>query len=263
MPILCERRGLLLGGTKRQASEQEKMRRSRKAFFLVLAASCVSAWRCDPFPGPAETKERISAAEMELLVEAPMATVEESGLAAGQAEFERLRRGTVARAGPGSIEEADLLTAFGLGLHERWTFTEDRRYLVAAHARLREAVPAYRKAFGSGDPEVALALHSFADLDLLLHDRRPTPEAHAALREALAIRQRTLGPRHPETRAAQKQVAALFEPRRPSSHRSRPSATGDSLAGYEAGCAPPEKSVAGGTSIAKPRPGGCAGGAEN
>ncbi|MFN3388382.1 MAG: tetratricopeptide repeat protein [Allosphingosinicella sp.] len=231
------------------------MRGSTGAFLIVLAALCLPGWRCDPFL-PADTKDRISAEALARKVAAPMATVEEKGLAAGQAEFERLHRATLTRFGPDSVEAADLLMAFGLGLHEKWTFTEDRRFLAAAHGYVRASVPAYRRAFGSDHQEVALALNSFADLDLVLHERRPTPESLAALRETLEIRRRALGPRHPETKAVRTQLAALSWQRR-ARQGARAAAEVDAALDYEPDCLVLDEAAGDADEPGKPRPGGC------
>ncbi|HEV2746265.1 MAG TPA: tetratricopeptide repeat protein [Allosphingosinicella sp.] len=158
---------------------------------------------------PPETKDRLSPDKMERLVAGPMAAVREDGLAAGDAVFERLRAAEAARSGPAGVGVADLLTAYAVELYGEWVSTEDRALLQASRDRLLAAITAYRAAFGPDHPEVAVALHSFADVDIPLNDGRATPQAEAALREALRIRRAALGPRHPETRAAEDRLASI------------------------------------------------------
>ena len=74
---------------------------------------------------------------------------------------------------------------------------------------LRQAIPHYRKAFGPEHPEVAVALHSFADADVGLNKGRLTPEAEGALEAALRSRRATRGPDNRETRATEKRLARL------------------------------------------------------
>jgi hypothetical protein len=157
---------------------------------------------------PRETKDRLSPEAMARLVEQPMAALRERGLAAGDASFERLRAAEQARSGPASVRVADLLMGYGVELHYEWVGSRDRALLRAARERVDSAVGAYRAAFGPDHPEVALALHSFADLDTLFHGRA-TPAARAALGEALRIRRAALGPDNIETRATEDRLAEL------------------------------------------------------
>lgn len=202
----------------------------------MLAGLSLSAARCDSLAVPAETKDRVSAEEMARMVEAPMRALDDHGLAAGQARFERLHRSTIAREGANSVEAADQLMAFGLGLHDRWSTTGDERLLAAARDHVAQSIPHYRSAFGPAHPEVALALHSFATVDLLLNDGQPSREALAALREAREIRRRALGPEHPETLAAQAELRSLLAARRSIRERRRPAAAAEDGGAYEAGC---------------------------
>lgn len=158
---------------------------------------------------PPETKDRLSPERMERLVEAPMAAMREQGLRAGDAKFEQLRATEAARSGPASTRVADLLTAYGVGLYMEWRETDDRALLEASRNRLHAAVSVHRRAFGPAHPEVAVALHSFADVDILHNDGRATPQAHAALREALRIRRVALGPDNHETRATEDRLMAI------------------------------------------------------
>jgi hypothetical protein len=75
--------------------------------------------------------------------------------------------------------------------------------------RLFTTVALYRGAFGPASPEVAVALHTFADVELKLHDERVTPAARAALEEAIRIRRAALGPDNPETLAAEERLGGI------------------------------------------------------
>ena len=186
------------------------MRRASKLLLTLVAALSLTGWRCDQLLDPPETKDRLSPAAMAEMIARPIAAVRERGLAAGEAEFERL----LLRETGNGVKIADLHTAFGVGLYEEWLITHHRPLLVAARDRMRKAVSAYRQAFGAKHPEVAVALHSFADIDVILNDERPTPEAVAAMREALTIRRDALGPHNAETKAAEAALKDLADPQR-------------------------------------------------
>lgn len=180
--------------------------------FVLAVATVLSvaaaAYLWAPFGRLPETKDRLTPEAMERLVEQPMETVREHGLAPGEAEFGRLRETAQARFGINSVEVADLLTAFGVELYKEWSATDDRALLQASRGYLQSAISGYRAAFGPDHPEVAVALHSFADVDIELHGGR-SPAAEAALGEALRIRRAALGPRNHETRATEMRLASL------------------------------------------------------
>ena len=191
-----------------------------KTILAMLLALPLALGLCAQAPParPPETKDRLSPEAMERLVEGPMSTVREQGLAAGEARFEELRAAEAARSGPSSVAVADLLMAFGVELHMEWIMTEDRALLQASRDRVHQSIAAYRAAFGPDHPEVAVALHSFATVDIELHEGEATPEAEAALREALRIRRAKLGPQNHETVATEERFASLAsgrEKRRP------------------------------------------------
>lgn len=171
---------------------------------------------------PKETKDRISAEALERLVADPLAIVRQSGLASGEAKFAQLLATNEARYGKDSMQVADLLMAFGVGLHKQ-RHPEDAEFGLdedgfpkadpaitkASVHYLRLAIPRYRAAFGPMHPEVALALHTFADGDLLMRNQRLSPEARSALIEALRIRRFALGPENIETLATEDKLTAL------------------------------------------------------
>lgn len=156
---------------------------------------------------PHETKDRLTPEVMEQMVKEPIAAVRKRGLASGQARFEQLLAADEARYGRNSVQVADLLTAFGVELYSEGFEDDNQAASQASLNYLREAIPHYRKAFSPEHPEVAVALHSFADADISLHGGRLTPEAETALEEALRIRRAALGPDDPETRATEIKLA--------------------------------------------------------
>jgi hypothetical protein len=143
------------------------------------------------------------------MVAEPIAAVRKQGLASGRATFEHVLAATEGRYGRDSVQAADLLEAFGVELYTLGSEDGDQGSSQASLTYLREAILHYRKAFGPEHPEVAVALHSFADADIGLNGDRLTPEAQAALEEALRIRRGRLGPDNPETRATEVRLAHL------------------------------------------------------
>lgn len=107
-----------------------------------------------------------------------------------------------ARHGANSVQAADLLTAFGVGLY---ILGMDR----AAISYLEAAIPAYRAAFGGAHPEVAVALNTYADAQSQLHPDNP-PEGIDALREeAHRIQSAASGPRSLHALATLRYLAVL------------------------------------------------------
>ena len=160
-------------------------------------------------PDPPETKYRLPPEMMTEMVAEPMAALRAGGVAAGREAFEQLRRTAAARYGPESVRIADLHMAFGVELYMRSMITEDQELLRASRDYLHASIPAYRATFGTTHPDVALALNSYADVEIKLHGDRVTPQAEAALREALRIRLATLGPKNIETLATQDALATI------------------------------------------------------
>jgi eukaryotic-like serine/threonine-protein kinase len=109
-----------------------------------------------------------------------------------------MRRRTL---GPEHPDVADSLSKYGmfvLRIHR-----DDRR----AETLLREAVEIQRRAFGSGDPRLAVALKALA----AVHDFRKEYDASLPLlREALAIQRRHFGPSHPDAIAALNHVGTTL-----------------------------------------------------
>ncbi len=174
------------------------------AFGLVLLLAgtlVVQGW-------PRETKDRIPAEAMARMVEGPMSAVRERGLAEGDAAFERLLASEKAPDPSNRVLIADLYMAYGVALHMEWTGTDDQVLLHASRDRIRASIPLYRAAFGSTHPEVALALNSYADVEIDLNGD-DSPQAEAALREALRIRRATLGAINAETLATEKQLERI------------------------------------------------------
>jgi hypothetical protein len=172
-------------------------------FFLAVGLGLVAAVLVGCEKHLAETKDRLTPQAMEQMVKEPMMVARNRGLASGQAVFEHQLAADKARYGPDSVQVADLLTAFGVELNSEGFEDDNQEATEVSLHYLREAIPHYRKAFGPDHPEVAVALHSFADADRALHGGRLTPEAEAALKEALRIRRAALGPDNPETRATE------------------------------------------------------------
>lgn len=178
------------------------------AIALVVSAAAVAFIYGSVGP-PRETKDRLTPDAMEQMVRGPIAAVRKQGLATGQAEFQRLLAREEARFGYRSVRVADLLTSFGVGLYMEWDAADRRTMVAASRDYLQLAVSRYRDALGPEHPEVAVALHSFADVDIDFHGNRVTPEAEAALHEALWIRRRALGRDNHETRATEERLASL------------------------------------------------------
>jgi hypothetical protein len=190
------------------------MRLSRTATLAILVAVTTACGLGAPsgeegLKRVPETKDRLSAEQMEHLVAGPMEIVRGESLAAGEAEFAKLIADARSKHGAQSVEAADLLTAFGVEL-----YNDDPDPMsaesAAARRHLKEAVGAYRAAFGPTHPEVALALNSYADLEEKLAPDDPSPLVGALLEQSLEIRERTLGPRNPETNANLTRLANIY-----------------------------------------------------
>jgi len=187
-----------------------KMLSACAAFLLTTAPAGAAGQDGDAAPAaePSETKDRLSPGRMDALVRAPMSIVETGGLPAGKAAFERLIAAARAEHGERSVEIADLLTAFGVGLYVFGSLG-DPRIREESIPYLEAAVPAYRAAFGDAHPEVAVALHSYADVQLALHEDDPPQSAETALDEAYRIRLSALGPANVETLSSLRYLARL------------------------------------------------------
>lgn len=177
---------------------------------------------------PPQTRDRLSPDRQEDLVGVPLSIVQRRGLPAGKADFDRRLAAARARHGARSVEVADLLMSFGVGLYNIGSSTEDRQLRAESIPYLEVAIPAYRAAFGDAHPEVALALNSYADAQIELDRENPPPSAEAALEEAYRIRVHALGPTNFETLTNLRRLAML---------RSRPSWTRGEPARIEAAAA--------------------------
>jgi tetratricopeptide (TPR) repeat protein len=155
---------------------------------IALLASALGA--CD---GPTYTQERVSNQELAAMVAGPLDLAERGDLSGAQREFETLLK----RSRP--EEESDLLTAFGVGLHSLGDAEEDDPYRRASIPYLERSVPAAIRRFGSGHPEVALALNTYADALRSLSPDDPPRQVDQAYARAFAIRERTLGRINAET----------------------------------------------------------------
>lgn len=142
------------------------------------------------------------------MVESAASAVRERGLAGGDAEFDRLLAIEKARNEPSGAGTADLTMAYGVELYHEWTRTDDELLLQASRDRIRASIAHYRAAFGPNHPEVALALHTFADVDIELNGEA-SPTAEIAFREALRIRRAALGAANPETLATEARLESI------------------------------------------------------
>lgn len=181
------------------------------AFWLAAVPAIVAGqdMLATPTGVAGETKNRLTQERMDELVAGPMSIVERRGLPAGRAAFERLLARTRAARGARSVEAADLLTSFGIGLYNLGLGTGDRRMQEESLPYLEAAIPAYRAAFGAAHPEVALALNSYADAQSELNAENPPQSADAALEEAYRIRLNAFGPSNAETLASLRYLARL------------------------------------------------------
>jgi hypothetical protein len=177
-----------------------------------MSCPAVAAAQWGPQAEAPVTNDRLSPESMDALVAGPMAALRKSGLAAAQKAFDALLADAVNKHGKGSVEEADLLTAFGVALDIEGIDRGDEKLERAALPYIERAIPAYRAAFGPRHPEVALALNSYATLLHNFHDKALDPAAEAALVEAISIRTEKLGPDNPETKTAEAELAELRNP---------------------------------------------------
>lgn len=153
-----------------------------------------------------ETKERVSQAQRKLIVAGPMALAEAGDLEGAKVAFESLMAWTRAGAGPDSLAEADLLSAFAVEL-----CNDD--YEEASIPYFKRAVAAYRAKFGENHPETALAVTDYGRALEQAYPSEERPESVAALREALEIRLATLGANNAETAMSMAYLAkALSHP---------------------------------------------------
>lgn len=175
----------------------------------LLAILPVAASGQDVSPPPlSDTQGRLSHDQMDELVSEPMTIVQTRGLAAGKAAFERLLARARARHGARSVEVADLLQSFGVGLFGLGRNSEDRLQQESI-PYLEAAISAYRAAFGSGHPEVAIALNTLADAQLEMDADDPPQSVEAAYEETYRIRLAAFGPTNINTLASLRYLASV------------------------------------------------------
>jgi hypothetical protein len=176
---------------------------------ILIALTAISTpGRSWSTPLRCETKDRLTSEQRSEMVEAPMRYVQAGDLPRAGAVFEKLLQDTAGRAGPQSVEVADLLSAYGVGL-----FAAD--HTVEALSYLHRAIDAYRARFGETDPETALALADYAQATEAAYPGELRPDVLAAFEEAYQIRLATLGPNDDETAmSAVDLVRAEADPRR-------------------------------------------------
>jgi hypothetical protein len=179
------------------------------ALLLAVVPAVVAGQDAGGRPPVEETKNRLSEDRMTELVAGPMAKLETGNLAAARASFDLLLAAARARHGARSLEVADLYTSFGVALFTYSRDPDERPYRREALAYLEAAVAAYRVATGNGDPELAVALNTYADAQLVLQPDDPPASAEAALDEAYRIRLAALGPTNAETLASLRYLARL------------------------------------------------------
>lgn len=177
---------------------------------LCLAVAPAAVAGQDIFaPPPPQTRDRLSQDRMDAMVAGPISVVQSQGLAAGRAAFERLLARTRAARGPRSVAVADLIEAFGVCLYALG-LDAGEELKGASIPYLEAAIPAYRAAFGNADPEVAVALNSYADAQSALNPDDPPRTVEAAYEEAYRIRLAAFGPRNVETLATVGYLARLW-----------------------------------------------------
>lgn len=184
------------------------------AVALLFALNGIAAraqWEAPQWEVPA-TNDRLSPESMNELVKAPMTLLRTGGIAKAQEAFETLVAAAVNAHGRGSVEEADLLTSFGVSLYMEGLDRDDEKLQRAALPYLQRAIPAYKAAFGPRHPEVAVALSSYADVVLNLRDKALRPAAQSAVEEALSIRTEKLGADNPETLATTRRLTQIRDP---------------------------------------------------
>lgn len=152
-------------------------------------------------PAPTNyTKDRLTSERMQELAAPPMKLARRGDIDGATASFARVKARTAAERGGNSLELADLLTSFGIGLYLYGLESDDDRYRMASLPYLHEAIEAYKAALGPRHPEVAVAQYSYADA--VQETKAPVPpgQIEAILLDALDIRVATLGEANSETR---------------------------------------------------------------
>lgn len=151
-----------------------------------------------------KVEDRLPPETMEKLVGKPIAIATRGDLSGAERALERLVAAARARHGSGSGAEADLLSSFAVLLYSEGHWQDRRDMMERSVVHIDRAIVAARLAYGSRDPEIAILLHSKADiLAGLAPEGAPLPPAaEEALVEAVAIRRERLGEHHENTIAA-------------------------------------------------------------
>lgn len=193
---------------------------TRPLLLLAVAALAAAVPADGPPAEPAYTADRISPEALDAMVAEPVARIAAGQLEAGVRAFEaQLARASAA-------DQADLLTAFGIAVYKLGlSGDDDDRLRRASLPFLERAIPATAARFGANHPEMALAIHTYADALRALSPDDPPREADALYQQAYDIRVRTLGPGNLETLAVLLRIAQL---------KGHPTRTGRDLARIEA-----------------------------
>lgn len=146
-------------------------------------------------PTMAELQGRLSFEQMTILASQPIGIVRRQGLAAGKAAFERLLARARSRHGARSLEVADLIQSFGVGLYGL-RMDSEYRFRRESIPYLEAAIRAYGAVFGSAHPEVAIANNTLADAQLGMNRTDPPQSVEAAYEKAYRIRLAAFGPAH-------------------------------------------------------------------
>jgi len=169
-----------------------------RLIFLVVLMAAPLAGEAAAARTAAYQPDRLNGERVNQLVAGPGNLLGEGNVEGAVAAFDRLLASATAAHGAQSLEAADLLTAFGVVMAGQADVHPGLDLRRRALDYLERSIPIYRRVFGRGHPEVAVALNSWADVERARRPHWPGP-AEAALAEALRIRQASLGPRHRET----------------------------------------------------------------
>jgi tetratricopeptide (TPR) repeat protein len=168
----------------------------RLALVVAAVARVAVAQPASPEAPPTaqytETKERLDAEAMELLVPEPMALARAGDWPGAQQSFERLLDESGRRYGVASRRVADMITAFML-----LNYLDGREVEGLGYGP--RALEAVRRAWGGDTLEYALLLNDLAQMEFEHNKPAVSPRAVAQLQEAYRIRRAQLGSRHKET----------------------------------------------------------------
>jgi tetratricopeptide (TPR) repeat protein len=161
----------------------------------IGAALPAQAAQVEPIP---YQRGRLDRDRMDALIERPRALFEAGDVRGAIAALDEMIAQATAAHGARSVEVADLLTASGVELTVQGPVQDNPDLWALSLTYLERAIPVYRAAFGPDHPEVAIALHSWADVERRVHPDAPAA-AEAALAEAYRIRLAALGAHDRET----------------------------------------------------------------